>query len=117
MSNNDCSTKHQYNKNDALSQKFDKVSGKAVAIGVSVLLGLLSILYTDVKSRLDALEIQSSFLHQDKLSRSEFKSEMRDLRDDMLISKKDTDNKIDAVRNDIIDRINMVLEVSRNKNN
>lgn len=112
MSTNNCPPT-QHTGVEQLSNKFDKISGKAVAIGVSILIGLFSMMYSDMKSRVDSLETQASFLYQDKLSRSEFKAELRDLKNDMLISKKDTDAKIDNMRQDVLDRINMLIEYNK----
>ncbi|HLS54191.1 MAG TPA: hypothetical protein VK031_09470 [Tissierellaceae bacterium] len=116
MSENNCSTTSAAKSRvHDLSNKFDKISGKVVTIGVSVLIALMSMLYTDMKDRVNKMEERVTFLYNDKLSRSEFLDTMREIKEDMLLSRKETDKQIQSVKTEIIERLDLILQYNRDR--
>lgn len=113
--NKNCTPIPKHNSRlNALSNKFEQISGKTITIGISILIALMSMLYTDMKDRVGKMEERVTFLYNDKLSRGEFMDTMRDLKEEMLISRKDTDRQLQLMRSEILERIDLMIQYSRN---
>lgn len=93
-----------------VDKKFNAIAGKIIAVGLSVLLTVGGVMYSDMKARLNVLEERVSFLYQDKVSRAEFREEMNQLRTQNEANKTDILSRQESMKLDILARLDLYFK-------
>lgn len=104
---------HSLRETKALKERFEKVSSKAVTIGASILIALISVVYSDMRDRVAKVEERVSFLYNDKVSRSEFLDTLKELKSEMVLNRQETDRQIQSVKTEIIDRLDLIIRFNK----
>lgn len=93
---------------DILNKRLTQISGKVIAIAVSIFISIGAVLYNDFNSRIGVLENRVSGLVYDKVSRSELKEDLHQLRLQNEANKLDIIARQEAMKEDILDRLQML---------
>ena len=108
MPENKCETNNNKATN-VFNEMLNKISGKIIATVASVLIGIAGMLYSDMNTRIKTSEDRISQLYQEKLSKEEFKSEMKEFRNSISADKADPIARIETTRQDILSRLDLIL--------
>lgn len=95
---------------DVLNRKLVGISSKVIAIAATVLMSLATMLYNDNKNRIEILEGRVSALVYDKVSRSELREDLHQLRMQNEANKADIIARQESMKRDILDRLKLVTE-------
>lgn len=95
---------------DTVDRKFNTIYGKIIGVGLSLILTVGGIMYSDMKARVTVLEEKVSFLYQDKVSRAEFKEEMNQIRMQNEANKTDILSRQESTKSDILARMDLYFQ-------
>lgn len=102
-----------------MSDKFEawwqEMQGKIVGTTIAIILSIGGMLYSDTRQDIKSLEERVAFLYVDKVSRQELKEELNQLRMQNDANKSDIIARQDILRNDVLQRIDMLSTYIREK--
>lgn len=106
---------HPTQSESIFNEKFSNITTKVLLGAITVIFTIAGMMYSDVKQRTDALEDRVSFLYQDKISRDEFRMEFIELKKEMASSRMETNAKVEAMKREIIERIDLFMQLQQEK--
>lgn len=93
-----------------VNEKFEKVSGKVISVGVSVFIAIMGMLYSDMKTRVETIEGRITHLYQDKISREEVRQQFVEIKKEMSEGRAEQMRNMNALRQDILDRLDYLFK-------
>lgn len=99
----------------AVNEKFEKVSGKVISVGVSVFIGIMGMLYSDMKNRVDVIEGRIAHLYQEKISREEVRQQFVEIKKEMADGRAEQIRLMNSMRQDMIDRLDIILRYNHTR--
>ena len=93
---------------DLLNRKLVNISGKIMAVVVTVFMSLGAMMYNDNKNKISVLEERVSNLVYDKVSRSELREDLQQLRLQNEANKADIISRQESMKKDILDRLRLL---------
>lgn len=93
---------------DLLNSKLNHISGKVLAVLFTILLSISAMLYSDGTNRITILEDRVSNLVYDKVSRSELKDDLNQLRLQNERNKSDILARQESMKEDILARLELM---------
>lgn len=92
-----------------VNDKFEKISGKVISVGVSVFIAIMGMLYSDIKSRVETIEGRITHLYQDKISREEVRQQFIEIKKEMAEGRAEQVRLMNSMRQDMIDRLDLIV--------
>ena len=93
------------------SRKLNKIIGYVATFCVTLVFSLAASMYNDLKTRTNTLEERVSYLYTDKVSRSELNEAIQQLRMQNEANKADIINQQRLLRDDILGRISILMNI------
>lgn len=106
-------TKTLNDANERINILVSRWSGKVITVAVTIIISIMSMLYTDMKTRVGSLEERTTFILQDKVSRAEFKDEMTQMRLQIEGIKTDIITRQQSMKKDILDRLDLMQKTQK----
>lgn len=95
---------------EILNKKLVHISGKILAVVVTIFLSIGAMLYNDNKNRINVLETRVSSLVYDKVSRTELREDLQQLRLQNEANKIDIIARQESMKKDILDRLKFISD-------